>query len=603
MAEDTIFQEAVEALREGDKAKAKDLLTKLLKTDQNNIQYWIWLSASVESTKERIYCLQTALQLDPEDATAKRGLVLLGALPPDESVQPFSLDRPRLWDEKLALDSDKAKEKKTFRGIVTSPVGRLAVFGLIGVAVIAAVVFGPILPNSAPLSWGPTYTPGPSPTFTMTPTFINATEQARAAKGTLVPLAELLDAPHTPTPFYVNTPRQPRSIDNFRVVKSAYASQDWDTVISGMSEIASNEPEAADPYYFIGEAYRFKGDHRNALEAYNQALRIDPEFGPPYLGLARARLMQDPSANIVALYDEALKRDPNFGEVYLDRAIFYLNRQEPELALADLTTAERLLPGPLVYYYQARTYLVLDNIDKAEAAALKANEGDPTMLLVYFTLGEIYLAQGEYADAIEVLQTYVGYETRSATARAMIGEAYYQAGDCETAIEALSAAISMDSSQRKAYLYRGLCYVEVEDSEAAESDLERALQYFKDDFEIHLALMRANMLQEHFGNAYLQGEQVLALAETDKEKARAYYWRGLNFEKREEPDNAAESWQELLSLPRSAVTKEMRIEALEHFYDIYTPTSTYTPTQTGTATNTPTPTPSRTPTPTKSPTD
>lgn len=609
MAEDTMFQEAVEALREGDKAKAKALLTKLLKTDQNNIQYWIWLSAAVESTKERIYCLQTALQLDPEDATAKRGLVLLGALPPDESVQPFSLDRPRLWDEKLALDSDKA----TFKSIVTSPVGRLAVFGLIGVTVIAAFVFGLILPNSAPLSRSPTYTPGPSPTFTLTPTFINATEQARAVKGTLIPLAELLDAPHTPTPFYVNTPRQPLSVDNYRVVKSAYASQDWDTVISAMSEIARNEPEAADPYYFIGEAYRFKGDHRNALEAYNQALRIDPEFGPPYLGLARARLMQDPRANIVALFDEALKRDPNFGEVYLDRAVFYLNRQEPELALADLTTAERLLPGPLVYYYQARTYLVLDNIDKAKAAALKANEGDPTMLLVYFTLGEIYLAQGEYAEAIEVLQTYVGYETRSATARAMIGEAYYQAGDCKTAIEALSAAISMDSRQRKAYLYRGLCYVEVEDSEAAESDLERALQYFKDDFEIHLALMRANMLQEHFGDAYLQGEQVLALAETDKEKARAYYWRGLNFEKREEPDNAAKSWQELLALPRSAVTKKMRAEAQEHFYDIYTPTPTYTPVPTKTATKTPTPTrtrtptktptPSRTPTPTKNPTD
>ena len=78
--EDTMFQEAFKALREKDRAKARDLLTQLLKTDQNNVQYWIWLSAAVETTKERIYCLQTALQLDPENATAKRGLVLLGVL-------------------------------------------------------------------------------------------------------------------------------------------------------------------------------------------------------------------------------------------------------------------------------------------------------------------------------------------------------------------------------------------------------------------------------------------------------------------------------------------------------------------------------------------
>ena len=48
------------------------------------------------------------------------------------------------------------------------------------------------------------------------------------------------------------------------------------------------------------------------------------------------------------------------------------------------------------------------------------------------------------------------------------------------------------------------------------------------------------MLQERFGDAYLQGESVLSLAETDEEEALAYYWRALNFEEREEPDNAAE---------------------------------------------------------------
>ena len=146
--EDIMFQEAVEALREGDKAKAKELLTKLLKEDQNNALYWNWLSAAVESTKERIYCLKTALQLDPENATAKRGLIILGALPPDESAQPFPLNRPRLWEEKLTLASELPKEKKTFKSVITSPVGRLAGFGVAGIAVIALVVFGLILPNS-----------------------------------------------------------------------------------------------------------------------------------------------------------------------------------------------------------------------------------------------------------------------------------------------------------------------------------------------------------------------------------------------------------------------------------------------------------------------
>ncbi|HAY85776.1 MAG TPA: hypothetical protein DCY42_12900, partial [Chloroflexi bacterium] len=73
MADETMFQEAVEALGQGDKGRARDLLTRLLESDQNNPQYWIWMSAVVDSAKERIYCLQTALNLDPENTTAKRG--------------------------------------------------------------------------------------------------------------------------------------------------------------------------------------------------------------------------------------------------------------------------------------------------------------------------------------------------------------------------------------------------------------------------------------------------------------------------------------------------------------------------------------------------
>ena len=219
------------------------------------------------------------------------------------------------------------------------------------------------------------------------------------------------------------------------------------------------------------------------------------------------------------------------------------------------------------------------------------------MLLVYFTLGEIYLAQGNDSGAIEVLETYVGYETKDATALAMLGEAYYKTDKCDSAIEVLSSAISMDSQQRRAYLYRGSCFLEQEEIDEAEADLKRAYQYFKDDFDLNLSLMRVSMIQEKFGDAYLQGETVLSLAETSNEKALAYYWRAINFEFREEPNNAADSWEELLDLPISGSVRNLRAEAREHLIEIRTPTPSFTPSPTRTPTITPTPsqTPTRTP--------
>lgn len=64
MAEDTMLTSAIEAIRQGEKAKAKDLLTRLIKADQRNANYWVWMSAAVETKKERIYALKTAFRAD-----------------------------------------------------------------------------------------------------------------------------------------------------------------------------------------------------------------------------------------------------------------------------------------------------------------------------------------------------------------------------------------------------------------------------------------------------------------------------------------------------------------------------------------------------------
>src|SRR5688572_6200479 len=220
---DAVFQEAVEALREGNKIKARELLTGLLKTDQNNATYWVWMSATVDTAKERIYCLQTAFKLDPQNAAAKRGLILHGALAPDETIQPFPVNRPKAWEEKLLLAHEKPKPKG-WAAVKASPVARLGGFVVLGVVLIGALIFGFLQAQAVRNARPPTFTPGPSPTFTLTPTFVNAT--GRPA-GTTAPLLELLPVPHTATALYVDTPRPPETSDIYRVVEAAYRREDW----------------------------------------------------------------------------------------------------------------------------------------------------------------------------------------------------------------------------------------------------------------------------------------------------------------------------------------------------------------------------------------
>ena len=76
--------EAIAATRAGNRVRARSLLTKLLRADSSSVDYWIWMSAVVDSKREKIYCLESALKLDPTNRAALRGLVLLGARAPQE---------------------------------------------------------------------------------------------------------------------------------------------------------------------------------------------------------------------------------------------------------------------------------------------------------------------------------------------------------------------------------------------------------------------------------------------------------------------------------------------------------------------------------------
>jgi hypothetical protein len=106
---------------------------------------------------------------------------------------------------------------------------RLGGFIALGAMIIGAVVFGFILPGTNQVSRRSTFTPGPSPTYTLTPTALNATALP-VVVGTSAPLSELLDIPYTPPPLYVEAKRSPiTSVTTFN--SSPHQAGKWDEAI------------------------------------------------------------------------------------------------------------------------------------------------------------------------------------------------------------------------------------------------------------------------------------------------------------------------------------------------------------------------------------
>jgi HEAT repeat protein len=77
MSQQTFLQQAIAAVKSGQKAEARRLLVEVLAADARNTQAWLWMTEAVESEQERLRCLQKVLEIDPRHPGALRGMQLL----------------------------------------------------------------------------------------------------------------------------------------------------------------------------------------------------------------------------------------------------------------------------------------------------------------------------------------------------------------------------------------------------------------------------------------------------------------------------------------------------------------------------------------------
>lgn len=79
------LQQAIAALKSGDKATGQKLLIGVLKADPKNETAWLWLSTVVDDPQKRKDCLRTVLQINPHNEAARK---TLASLTPTSSPQP-----------------------------------------------------------------------------------------------------------------------------------------------------------------------------------------------------------------------------------------------------------------------------------------------------------------------------------------------------------------------------------------------------------------------------------------------------------------------------------------------------------------------------------
>jgi hypothetical protein len=121
MAEsDTILQLGIEAAREGNREEARNLFGLLTRQEPDNAQAWLWLAGVADGPEQRRAALERAVELDPTNEMAVKGLQAMGVNPTaklDEAAAPSTpaaapmaaaAERPMTDEERYAAELDSA---------------------------------------------------------------------------------------------------------------------------------------------------------------------------------------------------------------------------------------------------------------------------------------------------------------------------------------------------------------------------------------------------------------------------------------------------------------------------------------------------------------
>ncbi len=199
----------------------------------------------------------------------------------------------------------------------------------------------------------------------------------------------------------------------------------------------------------LGLVYQQRGQHRQAVTAFREAVRLDPGYGAPRVGLGTSLLALDEVGEARVQLETAVKllpREPlarlqlaqvceragNWtGAVEQYRALRELAPREPEyayqlgkayLGLSEWCWRElrKLEPGSArLQQALGHNYRVQGRLNLAMSAFERAARADPTLPEVHLALAQIYLEQKRWAEARQEIERELALVPESAGALAL----------------------------------------------------------------------------------------------------------------------------------------------------------------------------------------
>ncbi len=183
-----------------------------------------------------------------------------------------------------------------------------------------------------------------------------------------------------------------------------------------------------------------------------RALELDPRLAEAHLAMGQVVANQYRYPEAASLFRDAIRLEPRNAYAWdlLSWALAYQQPPDAEGAEEAARTSISLQASLIGAHYHLGRALVLQNkYDEAEAAFLQSKELDPTFEAADFGLSQVYIEQGEFRRALDVLEALVELK-RAPVVPIQLAITHEALGDRQSALDDLEKAFELGYRDFKA---------------------------------------------------------------------------------------------------------------------------------------------------------
>lgn len=224
-----------------------------------------------------------------------------------------------------------------------------------------------------------------------------------------------------------------------------YNKGEYQKAIDAFSVVLEDCQDNAELYNNIALCYANLGDYEKAEKNYLRAQELNPRLPQVYINLADIYYRQKNMADGIGLMNTGICEIPDNMVLRHYLARFYMEDARLDLAIDELEAILEVQPdnydvyydlgkvhfelgnyacaienfenvleykseNPWIYYYLGEAYEANDEVDKAISNFLKAIARNEAFSPAYKKVAILFMARGDYEDAIEYFEDYVALD-------------------------------------------------------------------------------------------------------------------------------------------------------------------------------------------------